>query len=253
MNTGIIDGALAAVIVAGGGGERFGQGDKLLAPLRGVPVIVHSLRKFAQFCPDGQIAVALRPETAATVRELVGRHLPGHAFLYVEGGRTRAESALNALEALPDTALLVAVHDAARPLVSPAMIGRCFAVCRERGAAVLARRATDTIKTVRGPELQVGATIDRAAAWQVETPQVFPRLPLLAAYRAALAAGAALTDDAGAMERAGHPVFLVEDPLPNLKLTFPHDLALAEALLALAQELSPATSPAGPRPRGRAR
>lgn len=233
MNTRTIDAALAAVVVAGGGGERFGQGDKLLAPLGGVPVLVHSLRKFTQFCPDKHIAVAARPESLDTFRDLLRRHLPAHEFLYVEGGRTRSESARNALLALPDTAELVAVHDAARPLVSPEMIERCFAVCRERGAAVLARRSTDTIKTVRGPELRVLSTVDRSTAWQVETPQVFPRLALLAAYHAALAAGAPLTDDAGAMELAGHPVFLVENPCPNLKITFPSDLILAEALHSL--------------------
>jgi 2-C-methyl-D-erythritol 4-phosphate cytidylyltransferase len=148
----------------------------------------------------------------------------------VDGGVDRQDSVMAGLAALSAQTGLVAVHDGARPLVAPADIDRCVAAALEFRAAALARRVTDTLKRSDAADFSAGA-VSRENLWFMETPQVFDVPLLLEAYEAVAAQGLAVTDEVSAMEAIGVQVKFIESIQPNLKITTPADLALAEALL----------------------
>ena len=148
----------------------------------------------------------------------------------VDGGAGRQDSVAAGLAALSAGAELVAVHDGARPLVSPADIGRCVAAAGNHRAAALARRVTETLKRSDTDDFSAEA-VSREQLWFMETPQVFEIPLLLAAYQAVAEWELAVTDEVSALEAIGVRVKFVESRHPNLKITTPADLALAEALL----------------------
>jgi 2-C-methyl-D-erythritol 2,4-cyclodiphosphate synthase/2-C-methyl-D-erythritol 4-phosphate cytidylyltransferase len=148
----------------------------------------------------------------------------------VAGGAERQASVAAALEEVAPAAELVAVHDGARPFVSQALIARCLEAAKERGAAVAAVPATDTVKEA-DPDGLVRATVDRARLWLVQTPQVFRRELLARAYRAATEAGLRATDDASLVERLGHEVVVVHGEPENIKITWPADVRRSEQML----------------------
>jgi 2-C-methyl-D-erythritol 4-phosphate cytidylyltransferase len=219
----------AALIVAAGSSTRMGF-DKLLAPLAGTPVILHTLRAF-EHCPDiAGIWVVSGVEREPALRELAGSLTKLRGF--VAGGPERHLSVWNGLRALSSDCTLVAVHDGARPLITPAQISRCTACAAEHGAAASARRITETVKRA-GADGIVTGSVDREGLWVMETPQVF-QLPLLrSAYEAVIRRGALVTDEVSAVQDSGHEVRLVENRSPNPKITLPGDLESAAALLPL--------------------
>jgi 2-C-methyl-D-erythritol 4-phosphate cytidylyltransferase len=147
----------------------------------------------------------------------------------VAGGKERQDSMQMGLAALPGDIEFVAVHDAARCLVSAPDLRAVVAAARESGAALLGERARDTIKRVA--EGRVIETPDRSSLWAAQTPQVIRRDWLEAAMENALKEGRRGTDDAQLVEWLGHPVVMVEATHPNPKITRPEDLLLAEAIL----------------------
>ncbi|RUM88619.1 MAG: 2-C-methyl-D-erythritol 4-phosphate cytidylyltransferase, partial [Thermodesulfatator sp.] len=151
-------------------------------------------------------------------------------FRVVAGGESRQESVRRAFEALSKGVETVLVHDAARPLVSPEVISRVIRAVEERGAALAALPVRDTVKRVSG-EGQVVATISREGLWLAQTPQGARRAWLEEAFRRA--GGCEFTDEAGLLEAAGFPVFVVPGDPRNLKLTYPEDLAFLAAFLRL--------------------
>ena len=136
-------------------------------------------------------------------------------------------SVLNGLFALPETAKFAAVHDAARPLATAELLISSYKAAKKYGAAVTAKRLTDTVKQSDCMCL-VLKTLDRNNLWNVETPQIFPTPELKAAYKKAFAEKLVLTDDSAVMENAGYKPFLFEYKLPNVKITYPEDLKIAE-------------------------
>jgi 2-C-methyl-D-erythritol 4-phosphate cytidylyltransferase len=134
------------------------------------------------------------------------------------------------LEALPPEASIVAIHDSARPLVTPELIAATMDSARETGSGVAARKVGDTIKVVTDGNV-AEATLDRSNLWAVETPQTFRTELIRRAYDAVAKAGQTVTDDAGAIEFIGEKARLVDWRKPNLKVTVPEDLAVAEKLL----------------------
>lgn len=219
----------AAVIVAAGSGTRMGF-DKLLAPLAGEPVILHTLRAF-HACPDiDGIWIVAGDERGRVIADLAAAAGLPECRGIVPGGAERHFSVWNGLEALPPDCRLVAVHDGARPLIHPDQISRCCARAATHGAAASARRVTETLKRADAHG-QVTGSIDREGVWIMETPQVF-QLPILRdAYRAVLESHLLVTDEVSAVEHTGHPVWLVENPAPNPKITLPGDLDTAARLL----------------------
>lgn len=220
----------SAIIVAAGSGTRMGF-DKLLASLGGRPVILHTLLAF-QACPDiDEIVVVASEDRVDVIRRLAGDEVLTKLRAFVPGGEERHLSVWAGIQAVAENCTLVAVHDGARPLIHPLQISRCLERARETGAAASARPVSETLKRADAAGC-VSGSVDRAGLWIMETPQVFSRELLVEAYEAVLRDGALVTDEVSALERLGHPVWLVDNPTPNPKITWPPDLALAERLLA---------------------
>jgi 2-C-methyl-D-erythritol 4-phosphate cytidylyltransferase len=212
---------VTAVIAAAGSGERLGAGGpKAFVPLAGRPMIAWSL--------DACLACEA---VAGVVVAVPGGHEHGldgiERVRTVDGGSTRAESVANALAAV-DTEY-VAIHDAARPLLTAELIDDLVAALAaepEAAGIIAAAPVTDTVKKVEGD--RVAETLDRSLLWGAQTPQVFRTQAL----RAALARVEAATDEAMLVEAAGGTVLLHDPGTPNLKVTTPLDLRVAELLLA---------------------
>lgn len=216
---------VGAVIVAAGSGTRMGRPKQFL-PLAGRPVCEWALKAFLD-CPEVvKVALVTTPEN---IREH-GARLASDRVAVVEGGATRMGSVQNGFRALPPDLDAVAVHDGARPLVTPAVIRATVAEALRSGAAVAAVPAKDTLKRA-GAGRVVLETPERSAFWQAQTPQTYRRAVLAEALER-FAGEAGATDESQLVERAGHPVTLVEASYENLKITTPEDLVTAQALLA---------------------
>jgi 2-C-methyl-D-erythritol 4-phosphate cytidylyltransferase len=218
----------AVIVAAGGAGRRMGGVRKQYLELCGEPVLVRSLRPFLAHPAVEWAVVALPAEDAVDPPDwLTGLDA---RIRVVAGGAERGDSVRRALEAVPDEAEFVLVHDAARPLVTAAVIDRVLDAAAGGVGAVAAVPVTDTLKEV-GPDGTIVATPDRRRYWRAQTPQGFPRALLVEAHRRAVAEGVAATDDAALIERYGGRVVVVEGAPENLKVTEPVDLLVAEALL----------------------
>jgi len=203
--------------------------NKVFLPLKGRPVLLYSLEVLESSPLVQAVVVITRREDLHRCREILGGRYSKVVGL-VEGGRERQDSVYRGLQALPPETELVAVHDAARPLVDEGLLARVVAAAREWGGAVAAVPVRDTIKRDNGRGM-VRETLVRQNLWAAQTPQVFRRDWLEEAYRRGMAEGWRVTDDASLVERCGYPVKLVEGDYRNLKITTPEDLLLAAALL----------------------
>lgn len=209
------------IVVAGGSGRRWG-GAKQFEELLGVRVIDRSVSAAAEVC-DGVVAVVPADGAGAPVVEVHG------ADVVVVGGATRSASVRAGLRAVPPTAGIVLVHDAARPLASPELFRRVVdAVRRGAPAVVPAVPVVDTVREVGG------GVVDRDRLRAVQTPQGFDAATL----RRVHADEPDASDDAGLVEAGGGRVELVEGERENLKLTDPVDRIVAEALLAARRGLA---------------
>jgi 2-C-methyl-D-erythritol 4-phosphate cytidylyltransferase len=219
------------IVAAGGSSSRFAQGNKLLVDLAGLPVFCHCLRAFLPLVPPGQVVLvvpAAQEEdflAALTAADMQDR------LCVVHGGDSRQASVQAGLAALPSSATLVAVQDAARPLVTAELLSRCVLSTRQVGSGVAAHRVVDTIKTATAAGL-VSDTLERQRLWAAETPQVFRSDWLTQAYARVSEHNLAVTDDAEAVQLAGYPVQLVESRQANVKITHGADLILAASILA---------------------
>ena len=197
--------------------------DKLGAGLGGMPVLRRALEAFLAAESIVEIVVVCPPKRW----ELLGGNFT-KPVRRVDGGVERQDSVAAGLAAVSTSH--VAVHDGARPLISPGDIDRCVAAAHEHRAAALARRATETLKRSDAAGFSAEA-VSRERLWFMETPQVFETALLAEAYAAVAAQGLAVTDEVSAMEILNVRVKLVESTGWNLKITTPADLALAEAIL----------------------
>ncbi|MFC0503845.1 2-C-methyl-D-erythritol 4-phosphate cytidylyltransferase [Micromonospora costi] len=220
-------GDVAVLVPAAGAGVRLGPGrPKALRLLAGEPLLVHAVRRLAAAGSVHTIVVAAPAAEVDAVRELLAPVAP---VTVVPGGAERQASVAAALAAVPPGPEIVLVHDAARALTPPELVEAVAAAVRAgRHAVIPVLPVVDTIKEVGAEEVVLG-TVDRSALRAVQTPQGFRRSVLTAAHAAA---GGALTDDAGLVEKQGVPVFCVPGSEYALKITRPFDLALAEHLLA---------------------
>ena len=224
-------GDVAVIVPAAGAGQRLGgRTRKPLVLLQGVPLAIHALRVLQASPAVRWIVVVVRRGDVATFRRLLQRYQITKARPPVVGGASRAVSVARGVAALPVGAKWVAVHDAARPCVSRALIERTVEAGKRFGAVASGLPSTLTVKVV-GRSRRVRRTLNRSELWCVQTPQVFRRAWLA---RAVARAGHGLKrfpDDAAIVEAAGFPVRMVlGDPL-NLKVTTRDDLLLARAIL----------------------
>ena len=227
-------GTASAVVVAAGQSRRMGGNvEKTLLPLGAHPVLAHSLLAFER-CPDvDEVVLVVRADRIADAEALVRDAGCAKVRRVVPGGATRLASVRAGVAACDPAAEVVAVHDGARPCVTPDLISRCVASARAFGSGVAAAKVTDTVKAVAADGVTVARTVDRAPLWTAQTPQAFRADVLRDALARAADDDPAITDEAAAVERTGAPVRLVASTSPNPKVTFPDDLALAERLLAL--------------------
>lgn len=220
---------LSAIIVAAGSSQRMGF-DKLFALLGEQPVVAHTVQAFERAeCVDEIILVG-RDDRLAELRELVGRAAFKKVRHIISGGVHRQDSVQAGLNLLGPATRYVAVHDAARPLITGEQIARVLAGCRIHGAASLAEQITDTLKRADG-ECFVCGGVDRAGLYAMQTPQIFSRNLLLEAYKTVVAKKLSITDEVSAVEQLGVKVLLVPNDEFNLKITYPRDLALAQSFL----------------------
>jgi 2-C-methyl-D-erythritol 4-phosphate cytidylyltransferase len=211
-----------------------GPPPKQFLSLDGVPILIHSLRAFASVQRITAIFVAVRKPEMDRVQAQIAEHGFTDRVHVVEGGDTRQESVLNALNALPaNPDDVVLVHDAVRPLIDTATIDRTIDAVVEYGAAIVGMPAIDTIKQVERTAhgAIITSTIPREFIVQAQTPQGFRFGMLQKAMTAAMADGFVGTDEASVIERAGFPVAVVHGSQVNLKITQPGDLELAEFYL----------------------
>ena len=239
----------ALVVVAAGSGQRLGSAQpKALVPLAGRPLVAHAVAALAA-AVDDVVVVAPAGAEAEVARAVAGAVLAagGRSPVVVAGGVTRARSVGRGLAALPRSADVVAVHDAARPLVDAGVLARCREAVRAGAdAAAPGVLLSDTVKEV-GADGVVLRTPERASLRAVQTPQVVRRDVLERAHLAARAEGRLddATDDLALVEAVGGRVRLVEGSPSNLKVTWPRDLVVAEALLAAALRTAGPRGPHG--------
>ena len=217
------------ILVAGGTGTRMHRSvAKQFLPLGGRPVIFHTLERFRAAMPDLHVVLVLHESLHEEWQALVAEAPDMAVDAVVTGGEERFHSVRNGLDALPEGAGLVAIHDAVRPFVEVETIQRCFAAAGERGAAIPVVPVKDTIRRI---DSEGNAPLDRATLRAVQTPQVFDLNDLRACY--GVEYQSAFTDDASVWEAQGRSVELVEGDLHNLKITTPEDLLSAEAFLSM--------------------
>lgn len=269
---------ISVILPAAGLGRRFSVGDrgsasKIEFELWHKPVFLRAIELFLGQPEVEQIILAVDPQRLedfgfrwADQLAFLGAGLPGGVKLIAGGAADRWETVKLALEGVSDSATHVAVHDAARPCASGAMIARVFAMADRYGAAVPGIAMGDTVKRVLGveglglgegqaaggvlldgllgeeavavdPVGRITQTVDRAGLWRVQTPQVFEKGLLVEAY-GKLSAGNAggITDDASVVERAGGEVVVVAGDALNLKLTTREDVELMEAVLRMREQ-----------------
>lgn len=216
-----------AVIVAAGSASRMGGIDKVMAPLGGEPMILRTVRAFAECDVVKEIVVVTREDLILPISGLCAGIPKVNAV--VAGGKSRQASVKLGMNTLSDKVKLAAIQDGARPLVTWQLIDRVVRAAHTYGAAAPAVPVKDTIKEVQGG--LVRQTPDRSTLYAVQTPQVFDFDLLRGALQKAEEEEAQVTDDCSAVERLGFSVRIVEGDERNLKVTTPMDLKIAEMLL----------------------
>lgn len=226
---------VGVVIVAGGSGRRVGGRElKQFRWVAGKPMLLHSVQTFMAR-PDVVSVVCVLPAALAGDPPPWIFQCDVDRLMISVGGKTRQQSVANGLDDLPDGAELVLIHDAARPFVTDAIIGRVVDAVRRDGAAIAALPVADTLKEV-GDHDRIARTVDRTSLWRAQTPQGFRRELIVHAHRDAASAKVQATDDAALCERLGVPVTVVLGSERSFKITDESDFARAEALVALGNE-----------------
>lgn len=216
-----------AVIVAAGSASRMGGIDKVMAPLNGEPMIVHTVRAFQECDTVKEIVIVTRSDLIQPIAGLT-RDM-GKVRAVVVGGASRQESVSLGLNTLSEKVKLAAVQDGARPLVTWQLIDRVVRAANSYGAAVPVIPVKDTIKVT--DSALVVSTPDRSILRAVQTPQVFDVDLLRSAMKKVREEKLEVTDDCSAVETLGFKVKTVEGDERNLKVTTPFDLKIAELLM----------------------
>lgn len=219
-----------AIIVAAGNSLRMGF-DKLLAPLGGRPVIVHSVAAF-ELCEQVQsIILVTKKERVAEFKTLMKKEGFRKVTKVMAGGAERHLSVWRGLKAVRAETQFIAIHDGARPLTTTKLIRECLALARETGAACCATQIPDTVKRADDRQV-VSESVERSGLWAMQTPQIFSTVVILQAYANLIAHKETVTDEVSAVQRLGKKISLLRNDDWNFKITLPRDLELAEHVLA---------------------
>jgi len=220
---------LTAIMVGAGSSQRMGF-DKLFETILGKPVLAHAIAAFENAKSVSQIIVVTREDRHRDLEKLVRDQNWKKIQSVVAGGEHRQDSVRAGLKQLSENARYVAVHDAARPLITAEQIERVYQACREQGAAALADPITDTLKRADVDRV-VSESVDRHQLFAMQTPQIFERELLIKAHETVTAKNISVTDEVSAVEYLGRKVVLVPNDDFNFKITYPRDLPLAEFVL----------------------
>jgi 2-C-methyl-D-erythritol 4-phosphate cytidylyltransferase len=216
----------SVILVAGGTGSRMkGKVPKQFELLYKKPVIVHSIEKFLRFDQHMQVIVSIHPDFRKKLADIL-KKFGLKSIAVVDGGETRFHSVKNALAVLDNKAKIVAVHDAARPLVSIDTIKNIFSQAKKTGAAIPVIAMNESLRKI---SRQSSRAVDRNKYVIVQTPQCFKKELLLKAYHQKY--NSSFTDDATVVELLGKKISLTEGNVENIKITYPKDLIIASALL----------------------
>lgn len=221
--------AVCAVIVAAGSSRRMGGENKLLLEIDGVPVLARTLSAFQKCAAIRDIVLVCREQDIMPYTELAKAFSIDKLCTVTRGGETRTESVLAGITAAPENAVLVAVHDGARPLVSEAVITEAVTTAAEYGAAAPVVPVKDSIKRIE--DGNIAADVARSTLAAVQTPQVFRKDLLRRALTSTAERGYSFTDDCAAVESLGTIVKATHGSYQNIKITTPEDILVAEALL----------------------
>jgi 2-C-methyl-D-erythritol 4-phosphate cytidylyltransferase len=226
-----------AIIPAAGVGVRMGtETPKQFLALEGVPIMVHTLRKFAAADPVNAMFLGLRPEDLERARKEIEREHFSKPLKLLEGGVTRQETVSRALAEAPATTEVVVVHDAVRPFISPEMIQQIIEAARKNGAAIFGIPSVDTVKQIER-QIVLG-TVPRERIVLAQTPQAFRYEILKEAVKRAEADEFNGTDESSLVERLGYEVTVLMGSERNIKITNPWDLPLARLYIAQEQSQS---------------
>ena len=221
----------AAIILAGGSGTRMGvDSTKQMMDLCGKPVIIHTLQAFDASEYIDEIILVAKADEISLYPALLEQYGIQKVKHIVEGGETRQDSVLKGFEMVPDCADHIAIHDGARPLITPAQIKAVVLAAYDYKAAAAAAPAKDSVK-VANISAMVERTVDRSTVWLMQTPQVFYGNLFRASIYTAAKDKFQGTDDAEVAEHAGFSTKLINTGYENIKITTPVDLLFAEAIL----------------------
>ena len=219
---------VSAVIAAAGSSQRMGD-DKLIMPVGGIPAVVMAVAAFERCRDIDEIIVVTRREKLKLFRQLFDMAGFSKPVKLTEGAGTRQGSVAKGLEQVDERCEYIAVHDGARPLVTPEQISECIGHAVEYGAAAVGAKVKDTIKRV-GADGFIECTVDRETLWAVYTPQIFEIGLYRRAMSAAMEQGREYTDDCQLVEAVGQRVYMQHSGYENLKLTTPEDVFAADAI-----------------------
>jgi 2-C-methyl-D-erythritol 4-phosphate cytidylyltransferase len=216
-----------AIIVAGGSGTRMQSAlPKQFLLLCGKPVLMHTIEEFYNSKSSPQIILVLHTSYHDLWKQLCNSHHFTIQHTLIAGGETRFHSVKNAVDLILDNNVLIAVHDAVRPLVSGAIIDEAYQCAAATGTAVTAVKSRDSIRKLNGT---TSTSLNRDEIYLVQTPQTFQSALLKEAYNQPYNPN--FTDDASVVEYAGNQITLIEGNYSNIKITFPEDIIVAEALI----------------------
>lgn len=219
-----------AIIPSAGMGRRMGSRKKNYMDLLDRPVLAHTLAAFENAASiDSVIVVVPHADEQFCREEIVAKYGFRKVAAVVAGGAERQDSVKNGIRAAGKDFGLIAVHDGARPLVTPDIIDRTVEAALEHGAAIAAVAVKDTVKESSGGFVR--RTVPREDLLSVQTPQVFARETLEASFKKAAQEGFMGTDESSLAERAGFAVRVVEGSYENIKITTPEDMAFAECIM----------------------
>ncbi len=227
--------SVLAIIPAAGVGLRMGRGTpKQFLSLDGIPIFIHTLRKFVGSDVIDNIILGLRPEDTERAATEVDREHFAKTVRLVTGGASRQETVARALSDAPPDTDIVVVHDAVRPFIDPLLIQNAVEAARKNGAAILGILSVDTVKQVERQTIL--GTIPRERIVLAQTPQAFRYRLIKEAFERAAEDGFRGSDEASLVERLGHNVTVIMGSDRNIKITKPSDLPLARLYIAQEKE-----------------
>lgn len=226
--------SVSVIIAAAGSASRMNGIPKQLYRLCGKPVIAYSLEVFQKMEQVSEIIISARSEHMDMIKGIVSEYNITKVKAVAEGGETRQQSVVNALKYVSRETGLIAVHDAARPLVREKYIAQCIRDAEIFGGAALGVPVKDTIKEVEGG--LVTDTPDRRRLYITQTPQIFKKQKYFEGVNFAAENGLDFTDDCQLAEAVGVKICMTPSDYFNIKLTTPEDIAVAEALINIISE-----------------